>query len=142
MAGGLAAQARVLQQPDIKGRHPHHHCGGRKAAEDFLNVELGQQDDGSARRQADIDRHEQAVDVEDRQGVQQHIIMAEMPKLTQHFGIGPQVAVGEHGALGNARGAGGVKNAGQITLAQHSIGKVRRLACSLFQQTSAFAIIA
>jgi len=61
-----------------------------------------------------VQGHEQAMDVEDGQGVQQDVVRREAPGLVQGQGVGRQGAVGEHGALGPARGSAGVDDGGQV----------------------------
>ncbi|MNP02054.1 hypothetical protein D3C76_938920 [compost metagenome] len=52
--------------------------------------------------------------MEDRERVNQPVIGAEAPGITQGTGIGEQVAMAEHGAFGAARSAGGVENGCQV----------------------------
>ena len=59
-------------------------------------------------------RHEQAVNVEDRQGVDQHIVGAPVPVAQQGACVAQQVAVRQHGAFAAARGARGVQDGRQI----------------------------
>jgi len=55
-------------------------------------------------------RDEQAVDVEYRQRVQQHICRGKAPDLHQREAITGQVGMGQHDALGPAGGARGINN--------------------------------
>ena len=51
---------------------------------------------------------EQAVDVKDRQRVQQHVVRGEAPGRVKGQGVGGQGAVAEHRPLGPARRAAGI----------------------------------
>ena len=62
-----------------------------------------------------MEGHEQAVDVEDGQGVQQDVIRRESPGCMQGLGVGRQGTVGQHGALGAPRGAAGIDDRGQVS---------------------------
>ena len=55
-----------------------------------------------------MQRHEQPVHMEDRQRVQQHVARHETPVDVQRLGVGGDVAVGDHGALGAPGRAGGI----------------------------------
>ena len=52
--------------------------------------------------------------MEQRQGVQQHVVVPPAPTPAQGLGIGTNVVVGQHRALGAARGARGVNQGGQV----------------------------
>ena len=89
----LWRQARVRQQPGIEGRHAHHHRRGGQRREHRVQIELRQQDHAGARKQRDIGGDEQAVDVKNRQGVQQHILRGEAPDSLEAVGVGTEIAV-------------------------------------------------
>ena len=81
VARRVCGEARVVQQAGVEGRHPHHHRGARQPAENVAGIEFRQQDHRSASRQADIGGDEQAVDMEERQRMQQHVIGREAPEV-------------------------------------------------------------
>ena len=61
-----------------------------------------------------MEGHEQAVDMEDRQGVQQDVVRRKPPGFVQGQGVGGQGTVGQHGPLGASRRAAGVDDRGQV----------------------------
>jgi hypothetical protein len=52
-----------------------------------------------------VQRDEESVDMEDRQGVQEHILRGHPPQSSQRTRVGDEVGVAEHRALGSAGGA-------------------------------------
>ena len=105
MLGGVLVQAGVLQQAGIEGRHAHHHGGAGHQLQDHVRIELRQEDHRGAREQRDVARHEQAVGVIDRQGVDQHVLVGEAPVVDQRIGVRGEIVVRQHRALGAAGGA-------------------------------------
>ena len=68
-----------------------------------------------------MQRDKQAVHMEDGQAVDEHIATAlrascfrPAPIVFQHFGVGEQIAMAEHGAFAAARGATGIDHGRQI----------------------------
>ena len=113
-AAVAAAEVRILQQAGVEGRHPHHHRGLGQVPLDRVHVETGQEDRRSAAQQGAVQGDEQAMHMEQRQGVQQHVVVPPAPAPAQGYGIGADVVMGQHRALGAARGAGGVHQGGQV----------------------------
>ena len=77
-------------------------------------------------------RSKRGSSVEDRRGVQQHVVLGEAPILQQGLGVRREVAVGQHGALGAPRRAGGIEDGGQVVdgacyIGETRLGPVRRL---------------
>ncbi|ESX22226.1 hypothetical protein X766_01885 [Mesorhizobium sp. LSJC255A00] len=130
----LGIQPVLLQEPGIEGRHPHQHCRAGQERDDAAGVEFLLEQHRGAGHQGDVGGDEQAVRVEDRQGMDQHVIPGETPLLDQHARIGGQVFVAEHGALGASGGARCVKDCGQIVRpARHGV-EIRGLLCRQFGQ--------
>ena len=114
VAGRFAVQALVLDQTGIEGRHAHHHRGFRHLLERLVGVEFRHEIHGCTGEQHDVGGDEEAMSVEDRQRVDQPVIGRKLPVLLQRLGIGQQIVVGEHGALGAAGRARGIKDRRQI----------------------------
>ena len=112
--GGLAEQAGV------EGRHAHDDGGARHQAHEGGELELRHPQDARGVEQRGVQGDEQAVHVEDRQRMQQHVARHEAPVGVQRLGVGGDVAMRDHGALGAAGGAGGVDQRGEI------VGAARR----------------
>ena len=106
-----------VQQAGVEGRHPHHRRRLRHQADHLARVEFRQQDHRAARDQRDVHRDEEAVGVEDREGMQQHVRLGEAPVVRERFGVGQKVALAQHRALGAPRRAGGVEEGGEVVFA-------------------------
>ncbi len=137
MRGQRSREARIVQQARVERRHPHHRGRTRHQPDHLVHVQTGQKDHRAARQQRHIGRHEQAMRMKDRQGVQQHVLVGEPPRLGQHLCVGQQVAMGQHRPLGPARRARGIEKCRQIVRAPrdrceliglriHQIGKAAR----------------
>ena len=109
-----AVEVRILQQAGVEGRHAHHHRGFGEVLLDCPHIETGQENRRGTAQQGAVQGDEQAMHMEQRQGVQQHVVVPPAPTPAQGFGIGANVVVGQHRALGAARGAGGVNQGGQV----------------------------
>ena len=107
-------EARVGEQSRVEGRHAHHRRRPGHAGDKVVDVERRQEDHRAAGKQDHIGRDEQAVGVEDRQGVQQHVVAREAPGFDQCFGVRQQIVVGQHGALRAPRRAGRVEQCREI----------------------------
>ncbi len=59
-----------------------------------------------------MQRHKQAVNVENGQGVDQHIIRLPTPIVFEHLRVGQQVAVRQHRAFAASCCSTGVQNSG------------------------------
>ena len=114
MRRAVGGEIGRLQQAGVEGRHPHERRGLRHEANQLLRVGPGQEDHATARQQDHVGRHEEPVGMEDRQGMQQDIRRGEGPFLRQGAGIGEQVALAQHRALGTPRRAGSIEKGGQI----------------------------
>ena len=121
-----AVEARVGEQAHVVGGHAHHDRALRQVAQSQVGVQLGQPDHLRAGQQRAVGRHEQAVHVEDRQHVQQHVVLAPAPVVVQHAGVGGKVAMREHCPLAASGGAGGVQDGRQVVgLARHGLEGLR-----------------
>ncbi len=58
--------------------------------------------------------NEKAMDMENWQGMQQHIPLCKAPMLMQRPGVGSEVVMGQHCALGPSRGARRIENGSEI----------------------------
>ena len=129
VAADMAVEARLRQQPHVVRGHAHHHGGARKTAHYLGRIELRQEQHARAGQQRRVRGHEQAMHVEQRQRMQQHVLVAglalflEAPELVEHQRIGTQVAVAEHRALAAAGGARGVQDGRQILGLARNRGK-------------------
>ena len=104
----------VLKQSGVEGRHTHHRrCLGHQI-DHGVEIEFRQEQDGTTSSQRHVGCNEKPVSVEDRQGMQQHILVGEAPELRQGGGIRQQVRLRQHCPLRPPGGAGGVKESGQI----------------------------
>ena len=92
-------------------------------------VNAGNRMQRGARRQRDVQGHEQAVDVEQRQEVQQHVIRREAPAILEGQGIRGQIAVREHGSLRAPGRARGVDDRREVGFGALDLGAGRRLCC-------------
>ena len=62
-------------------------------------VKAAMQRNRPPRQKRDIQRHKQPMGVEDRQGVDQHILRGELPQIAQRLGVRGQVAMRQHRPL-------------------------------------------
>jgi hypothetical protein len=76
------------------------------------------EDHPRARQQHAVVRDEEAVHVEERQRVQQHVVRREAPGLDEREPVRREVAVREHRALRAARRAGRVDDHGEVVAAR------------------------
>ena len=102
------------QQTGVERGHAHEHGGFWQPAHQHRGVELRHQNQTAAIEQHDVERDEQAMDMKQRQRVQQYIVGPKSPQPMQRRGVGRQIAVSQHGALRFSGGAGGVENGGDI----------------------------
>ena len=111
---GLDVQPLVLEKAHVEGRDAHQHGRPRHQLEDPVDVELRQEDHRRAGEERDVGRDEEAVGVEDRQSMDQHVIGGVGPSFAQRERVRDEVAVGQHRALGASGGARGVEQRGEI----------------------------
>ena len=128
----LARQIGPLQQACVEGRHAHHAGGARHQAHDLGRIELWQEEHAAARQQQRVRRHEKPVRMVDRQGVDEHVVRREAPVIDERFGVGIEIVVAEHGALGAPRRARRVEDGGEIVGAPVDIGERGRRGRALF----------
>ncbi len=112
----LLRESGIVEQAGVIGRHAHHHRALRQMGPGKRGRERRRPAHLRTRQQHATQRHEQAVDVEDRQAVEQSVRVGEAPEIDQHLGIGLEVAVSQHDALGQARRAGGIEQAGKVVV--------------------------
>ena len=117
-------EARLFQKPGVERRHAHEHRRSRQPAEDGVDVELRQKQNRRAVQHRAVQRHEQAVDMIDRQGVEQHVPRHPAPIAVQSQGVGRQVGVAQHRPLRPARRPRGIENRRQIVVGAEFDGRV------------------
>ena len=93
-----------------------------KPIEGAHGIEPRQEDHRRSGQEHHVGRHEQAVGVEDRQGVDEHVLAREAPALDQGLGVGPEVGVGEHRALGPSGRARRVEDGGEVVVGADDVG--------------------
>ena len=114
VGGQVGIQPRVAEQPGIEGRNPHHRRRPRHGRDDRIQVEARHELHRSTGYEADVHRDEQAVGVEDRQGMDQHVSGGEAPEVGQGACVRQQIVVRQHRPFRSARGAGGVQDRGKV----------------------------
>ena len=124
-AAGLARQAGLGEQPHVERRHAHEDGRLGQPGDDRLRIELGEPDHPAAVEQRAVRGDEQAVHVEDRQCMDQHVAFAPAPVGLQRDGVRQQVGMAEHRALAAAGGARGVEDGGQVVAV--ALGRLVRL---------------
>ena len=92
-------------EPGVVGRHAHEDGALRKPIEYRIDIEATQEGDGNGGQQRAVQCHEEAVDVEDRQAVDEVIVRGEVPCVVKGVGVGSESLVGEGGAFGSAGGS-------------------------------------
>ena len=137
-----AVKPGIGQQTHIQRGHAHHGGGAWQVREHLIEIEFRQKNKRRCGGQRDIDRHEQSMRVENRQHMQQHVLVAELPKFLQRHRIGCEIAMAEHRAFGAARRPRSVKNGGEIIFRHFLIRKIRRQILRVLGQGTGFAILA
>ncbi len=84
------------------------------AARDRVDVEAGQEHHPGAGREHAVCSDEQAVGVEDRQGVQEHVAGPEAPRVGERRAVRREVALREHHALRRTGRAARVQHGGEV----------------------------
>ncbi len=141
VVGLLLAEVALPEQARVIRRYAHQHRALRQIAHDLADVVAGQPAHAGAGQQRAADGDEQAVDVEDRQRVQQAIGIAESPGLHQRLGVSQQVRVRQHDALRHARRARRIEQRGHVVPVARHDGRVRRrLVGTLGQRATAVAV--
>ena len=82
----FTGEARMREEARVEGRHAHERGGRREETHDLVGVEARDEDHRSARDEGDVHRDEEAVGVEDREGVQEHVVLGELPCLRRAIG--------------------------------------------------------
>ncbi len=126
VGGRCGRQAGVVEEARVERGHPHHRGGLRHQAQRLVGVEAGHQDHRAAVAERDVGGDEQAVGVEHGQRVEEAVGRGEAPECGEGFRVGDQVAMGEHGALGTARGARGIEQRGEVGVAAGDCGRQGR----------------
>ena len=117
-AARLARQRRLGEQAHVQRRHAHEDARPGQLANHRLGVEAREPEHPGAGEQRAVRGDEEAVDVEDRQRVDQHVAAfvgsAPAPVALQRLRVRQQVAVAEHRALAAPGRAAGVEDRGQV----------------------------
>lgn len=114
VAHRFACEARLGEQAHVERRHAHEHGGFGQLGDDALGVELREPQHLAAVEQCTVQRDEEAVHVEDRQRVNEHVARRPAPVVLEHLGVRQQVAVREHRALAASGGAARVEDRGEV----------------------------
>ncbi len=114
--GSFAREGRMLQQSCVERGHAHHHRRFRQQPHHLVGVELRQKQHRAAGREHGVDRDEQAMHMEDRQGVQQHVVCRESPRLCERERIRREIRARQHRALRAAGGPGRIEQRCEIGL--------------------------
>ena len=101
-------------EADIEGRDAHQHGGARESARTASASKPRWKRHRRAAQQRAVERHEQAVDMVDRQRVDQHVVAREAPCSIERLRVRGEIAVAQHRALRAAGGARGVEDRGEI----------------------------
>ena len=117
MPGGLWGQPLLGQHAHVQRGHAHEHGGARHGGDGRSGIELGQPDHLAAIQQRGVDGHEQAMHMEDGQGVDEHVPRHPAPVVLEHHRVGQQIAVRQHRPLAAPGGAAGVEDGGQVVSA-------------------------
>ena len=133
----LARQRGLGQHAHVQRGHAHEHGGLAACARSSARgVELLEPDHLAAVEQRAVERDEQAVHVEDRQRVDQHVAVGCQPQYRfSTCAFDEQVAVREHRALAAPGRAAGVEDGGQVVGAPLH-GTCARRSCSAARSSS------
>ena len=141
MRATTLVQARLGQHAHVQRRHAHEQRRARQVLDHHARIELRQPDHLAAVEQRAVDGHEQAMHVEDRQRVDQHVAFFPAPVVLEHLRVGQQVAVREHRALAAPGGAAGVEDGGQVVRApRHGHVPVAAMRGTLEQRAGAVVV--
>ena len=121
----MCAKVRQGQKAGIEGWNPHQYRGLGQQGLDLGRIKAGHKDRGRCAQKGGVKGDEQAVDMEDRQGMEQHILRRKAPEPVQLLGIGGQVAVAEHRPLGPSGGARRIEDRGNIAGGARCDGCIR-----------------
>ncbi|OQC06313.1 MAG: hypothetical protein BWX79_02115 [Alphaproteobacteria bacterium ADurb.Bin100] len=145
---GFSREGRLGQHAHIQRGYAHEHGGLAHAGDDGPGVEPVQPYHLAAIEQRRMNGHEQAMHVEDRQRVDEHVAPAVRPSgsrpapvVLQHHGVGPHVAVRQHRAFAAPGGTTGVEDGSQVVVVLDSRG-VAIVAAGRALQQGAGAIVA
>ena len=108
----------------------------RKLADHLGCVESGQPEHAAAGKERAVAGHEEAVNVVERQRVQQHVAAREAPGIDEGQCVARQVTVGEHctfGATGRARGVNDRRQV--VRRGNDGVESLGRVACEVEQRS-------
>ena len=126
----------MVEQAGVEGRHAHQRRRPRQRGDDRVGVEARLEDHRRPGGQRDVHRDEQAVGMEDRQRVDQHVVGAEAPQLGERQRVGREIVVGQHRALRAPGGPRGVEDGGEIVGAARDRRQVARRRGDLFGEAA------
>ena len=107
-------EPRMLEQAHVEGGHAHEHGGPGQVTQHLADIELRQQQHRRPALQHAVAGDEKAVGMEEGQGVQEHVTRPESPGTLQDLGVGSEVPMAQHRALGTPGSARGVEQRGRI----------------------------
>lgn len=121
---GGADGGGAIHEADVHGGHAEED-GGAEGEELFGGaggLEAFEQAEGHAGGEPAVDAVGEAMDMKKGEGEEETVAGGELPGGIEGSGVGGKVVVGEHGALGEAGGAGGVDEGGDIVRADGDVG--------------------
>ncbi len=113
----------------------------RHQTQDFVRVEFWQEKHRGAGQKNDVRCNEEAMRVEDREGVDQPVVGREAPILAKRGGVRQEVVMRQHRALGPAGRAGRVEDGGEVIRTAIGVGEIRRLAPGKVDQRAATLLV-
>src|SRR5690606_5235799 len=128
VAAEIRIEPRAVQQPDIKGRDTHQHGRLRQMVKDRIAIKFWQENYPRAVEQSAMEGDEQAMDMEDRQRMEEDVARPPLPEFMENKGVGREIAMGQHGPLRPPGGAGSVENGRHVIACNRRALEVRRVA--------------
>ena len=92
-------ETAMFEQAGVERRNAHERRGARQRLNDRVGVKAVMEDHLRPRQQRDIDGDEQAMRVENRQGVDERVVRREAPQIDERERVGEQIALRDHRAL-------------------------------------------
>src|SRR5215208_6210214 len=113
MAGGKA-EALLGEETGVMSRNAHEDRGPRECAQHIDCIETFEPDDAIGTEESRVESDIKTVNVEYRQGMEENIVRREGPGAMKGRGIGQEIVMAQHCALGAAGRARGIEKAREI----------------------------